>query len=143
MPPLRDRKEDIPPLTEHFIENIAKKMNKNIKAITPQALQKLMIYSWPGNVRELENIIECAAVMARDDVITDDLIILPTQKMDESAFRSFKESKQDFERSYLIELMKISRGNVSQAAKLAGKYRADLYALLEKYNVNPLDFRQG
>ena len=143
MPPLRDRKEDIPLLTEHFIENIAKKMNKNIKAITPQALQRLMIYFWPGNVRELENIIECAAVMARDDVITDDLIILPTQKMDESAFRSFKESKQDFERSYLIELMKISRGNVSQAAKLAGKYRADLYALLEKYNVNPLDFRQG
>lgn len=143
MPALRDRKEDIPLLTEHFIENIAKKMNKKITAITPQALQKLMIYSWPGNVRELENIIECAAVMARDDVITDDLIILPTQKIDESTFRSFKESKQDFERSYLIELMKISRGNVSQAAKLAGKYRADLYALLEKYNVNPLDFRQG
>lgn len=143
IPPLRERKEDLPLLVEHFIENIAKKINKDIKAITPQALQKIMLYFWPGNVRELENIIECAAVMARDDVISEDLIVLPTQKMDESAFRSFKESKQDFERSYLIELMKISRGNVSQAAKLAGKYRADLYALLEKYNLNPLDFRQG
>jgi len=142
MPPLRDRKEDIPLLVEHFLEKYAAKMNKSIKSITPQALQKIMIYSWPGNVRELENIIECAAVMVRDDVITEDMIVLTTQKMDESAFRSFKESKQDFERSYLIELMKISRGNVSQAAKIAGKYRADLYALLEKYNLSPLEFRQ-
>jgi two-component system response regulator GlrR len=129
-------------LVEHFLEKYAAKMNKSIKSITPQALQKIMIYSWPGNVRELENIIECAAVMVRDDVITEDMIVLTTQKMDESAFRSFKESKQDFERSYLIELMKISRGNVSQAAKIAGKYRADLYALLEKYNLSPLEFRQ-
>jgi two-component system, NtrC family, response regulator GlrR len=142
MPPLRERKEDIPLLVEHFLEKSSGKMNKHIKSITPRALQKIMMYSWPGNVRELENVIECAAVMARDDSITEELIVLSTQKMDESAFRSFKESKHDFERSYLIELMKISRGNVSQAAKLAGKYRADLYALLEKYNLNPPEFRQ-
>jgi two-component system response regulator GlrR len=91
--------------------------------------------------------------MARDDMINEDMVVVPSQKnedmvtvsdqkMDESAFKSFKESKQDFERSYLIELMKISRGNVTQAAKLAGKYRADLYALLEKYNLNPPEFRQ-
>ena len=142
MPPLRERKEDIPLLVEHFLEKYAVKINKKIKTITPQAVQKIMLYSWPGNVRELENIIECAAVMAKEDVINEDLIVLPTQNMDEIAFKSFKESKQDFERSYLIELMKISRGNVSQAAKLAGKYRADLYDLLEKYNLNPLEFRQ-
>jgi two-component system response regulator GlrR len=143
MPPLRERKEDISLLVEHFLEKSAAKMNKRIKNITPQALKKIMIYSWPGNVRELENVIECAAVMARDDLINEDMVILSNQKMDEVSFRSFRESKQDFERSYLVELMKISRGNVSQAAKLAGKYRADLYTLLEKYNLNPLDFRQG
>jgi two-component system, NtrC family, response regulator GlrR len=142
MPPLRERKDDIPLLVEHFLEKNVMKLNKNIKSITPQALNKIMLYSWPGNVRELENVIECAAVMARDDSISEDLIVLPTQKMEEGAFRSFRESKQDFERSYLVELMKISRGNVSQAAKLAGKYRADLYALLEKHKLNPLDFRQ-
>jgi two-component system response regulator GlrR len=142
MPPLRERKEDIPLLVEHFLEKYAAKMNKSIKSVAPQALQKIMIYSWPGNVRELENIIECAVVMVRNDVITEDMIVLATQKTDEGAFRSFKESKQDFERSYLVELMKISRGNVSQAAKIAGKYRADLYALLEKYNLSPLEFRQ-
>ncbi|MGZ6237807.1 MAG: sigma-54-dependent transcriptional regulator [Syntrophales bacterium] len=142
MPPLRDRKEDIPLLVGHFLEKYAGRMNKNIRTITPQALQKIMVYSWPGNVRELENVIECAAGMARDDVISEDLVVICQSKKDGSTFRSFKESKQDFERSYLIELMTISRGNVSQAAKLAGKYRADLYALLEKYNVDPLGFRE-
>jgi two-component system response regulator GlrR len=142
MPPLRDRKDDIPLLVGHFLEKHAEKMNKNIRSITPQALQKIMVYSWPGNVRELENVIECAAGMARDDVINDDLVVICQSGKDGSTFRPFKESKQDFERSYLIELMTISRGNVSQAAKLAGKYRADLYALLEKYNLDPLEFRE-
>jgi two-component system response regulator GlrR len=141
MPPLRERKEDIPLLVDHFLEEYAGRINKNIKRITPQAIQKIMLYSWPGNVRELENIIECAAVMAKEDIISEDLIVLPSTKVDVSTFKSFKESKEDFERTYLIELMKISRGNVSQAAKLAGKYRADLYALLEKYDLNPVDFR--
>ncbi|MGO9137982.1 MAG: sigma-54-dependent transcriptional regulator [Syntrophales bacterium] len=142
MPSLRDRKEDIPLLVGHFLEKYAGRMNKNIRTMTPQALQKIMVYSWPGNVRELENVIECAAGMARDEVISEDLIVICQSKKDGSTFRSFKESKQDFERSYLIELMTISRGNISQAAKLAGKYRADLYALLEKYKVNPLEFRE-
>jgi two-component system, NtrC family, response regulator GlrR len=142
MPPLRERKEDIPLLVEHLLEKVSAKMNKRIRNLTPQALKKMMIYSWPGNVRELENVIECAAVMARDDVINEEMVLLSNQKMDESVFRSFRESKQDFERTYLVELMKITRGNVTQAAKLAGKYRADLYALLEKYNLNPPEFRQ-
>ncbi|MGV8056991.1 MAG: sigma-54-dependent transcriptional regulator [Smithellaceae bacterium] len=142
MPPLRERKEDIPLLVEHFLEKSAAKMNKQIKNLSSQALRKIMLYSWPGNVRELENVIECAAVMARNDVINEDMLVITNQKMDESSFLSFKESKYDFERNYLVELMKISKGNVSQAAKLAGKYRADLYALLEKYNLNPLDFRK-
>jgi two-component system response regulator GlrR len=143
MPPLRDRREDIPLLVRHFLEKYAEKMNRKIKTLTPQALQGIMVHSWPGNIRELENVIECAVGMARDDVISEDLIVICQSRKDVSTFRSFKESKQEFERSYLIELMKISRGNVSHAAKLSGKYRADLYALLEKHNLNPLEFRQG
>lgn len=143
MPALRERKEDIPLLMEYFLEKTAVKLNKNIKTVTPQALTKIMLYSWPGNVRELENVIECSAVLARDDVISEDMIVLPTQKIDENAFKPFRESKHDFERRYLIELMKLSRGNISQAARLAGKYRADLYALLEKYKLDPLEYRQG
>jgi two-component system response regulator GlrR len=142
VPPLRDRKEDIPILVEHFLAKMAQKLEKPAKSLSPAALQKLMLYAWPGNVRELENIIECAVVMSTENVISEDLIIVPGQKDDKSAFKPLKESKQDFERDYLIQLMKISRGNVSRASKLAGKYRADLYELLEKYHINPLDFRK-
>ena len=142
IPPLRERKEDIPLLAEHFLNKVAGKLKKPVKSISPPAMQKLMVHSWPGNVRELENIIECAVVMSTEDVISEEMIILPGQEIGEHAFKPLKESKQDFERRYLVQLMKISRGNVSQASKLAGKYRADLYELLEKYSINPLDFRQ-
>ena len=142
VPPLRERKEDIPLLVEHFLDKVAGKLKRPIKALSPAALQKLMIYSWPGNVRELENMIECAVVMSPEEVISEEMILLPGQEMGETAFKTLKASKQDFEKNYLIQLMKISRGNVSQASKLAGKYRADLYELLEKYHINPLDFRQ-
>ena len=143
VPPLRERKEDIPLLVEHFLDKVAGKLKRPVKALSPAALQKLMIYSWPGNVRELENMIECAVVMSPEQIISEEMILLSGQEMGETAFKTLKASKQDFEKNYLIQLMKISRGNVSQASKLAGKYRADLYELLEKYRINPLDFRQG
>ena len=142
VPPLRERKEDIPLLVEHFLDKVAGKLKRPVKALSPAALQKLMIYSWPGNVRELENMIECAVVMSPEQIISEEMILLSGQEMGETAFKTLKASKQDFEKNYLIQLMKISRGNVSQASKLAGKYRADLYELLEKYRINPLDFRQ-
>jgi two-component system response regulator GlrR len=143
VPPLRDRKEDIPVLVAHFLTKMAEKLEKPAKTLSPAALQKLMIYSWPGNVRELENMIECAVVMSTENTISEELIIVPGQKNEKHSFKPLKESKQDFERDYLVQLMKISRGNVSQASKLAGKYRADLYELLEKYHINPLDFRKN
>ena len=142
VPPLRDRKEDIPILVEHFLAKMAEKLEKPAKSLSPTALQKLMLYAWPGNVRELENIIECAVVMSTENTISEELIIVPGQKDEKHTFKPLKESKQDFERDYLVQLMKISRGNVSRASKLAGKYRADLYELLEKYHINPLDFRK-
>ena len=141
MPPLRERKEDIPILASYFLAKVAEKLKKPVKTLSPAAMQKLMIHPWPGNVRELENIIECAIVMSAEDVISEELIILSSQEMSNHLFKPFRESKQDFEKNYLIQLMKISRGNVSQASKLAGKYRADLYELLNKYHINPLDFR--
>lgn len=142
VPPLRERIEDIPLLVNYFLQKFAKKMKKEIKTLTPAALQKLMLYTWPGNVRELENVIECAVVMGLTDLITEDLILLPSEKSEDTALKPLKESKHDFERNYLIQLLEISRGNISQAAKLAGKYRADLYELLEKHHLKPPEFRQ-
>jgi len=142
LPPLRERKEDIPLLAKHFLNKFTKKIKKEIKGFSPLALQKLMLYHWPGNVRELENVIECAVAMVTEDIITEDLI-LQTQKLDKNNLRPLKKAKDDFEKNYLIQVMELTQGNVSQAAKIAGKYRADLYELLEKYGLNPTDFRKG
>jgi two-component system response regulator GlrR len=142
VPPLREKIEDIPILVDFFLRKFAVKMKKEIKTLTPGALQKLMLHSWPGNIRELENVIECSVVMATQDIITEDLILLPTWKAEQATFKPLRESKQDFEKNYLIHLLEISGGNISQAAKLAGKYRSDLYDLLEKHHLKPLHPRQ-
>lgn len=141
IPPLRERRESIPFLSEHFLKIYAKKMNKGVKGFSQTALQKLMTYSWPGNVRELENTVECAVVMASQNVITDDLV-LKFKYTGESKIKNLKVAKEDFEKNYLIQVIQMTHGNVTEAAKISGKYRADLYFLLKKYKIDPADYRQ-
>jgi len=141
LPTLLERREDIPILAMHFLERFSEQMVKRIKGFSPSALQKLMLHSWPGNVRELENTIESAVVMAPKDIITEDFL-LQTQDSEQETLKSFKHAKEDFERDYLVQLIGITQGNVSKAAKLAGKYRADLYELFRKHGIDPSDFRK-
>ena len=142
LPALRERKGDIPLLAEYCLRKITKDNNKEIKGFSRGVLQKLMLYSWPGNVRELENTIECAVAMTTQDVITEDLILPTQQTTDGDRLKPLGEAKKGFERNYVIQLMELTQGNISRAAKLAGKYRADFYDLLKKYNLNPEDFRK-
>ena len=142
LPPLRERKEDIPLLVGHFLGKYSKQAGKKITGISPAASKKLLRYDWPGNVRELENTIESAVAMADKNIITQDLI-LQNQPFANESLKSLKDAKQDFEKNYLIELITLTKGNVTEAAKLAGKYRADLYELLKKYKMNPADFRKN
>ena len=139
LPLLKDRKEDIPPLAEHFIKKHSELMEKKVKAITSAAMQKLMLHDWPGNVRELENIIEYAIAMTNSDTLTDDLILQTKNGQDE--LLTLQEARAGFEKKYLQNLLKITSGNVSKAAKLAGKYRADLYNLMKKHDITPQDFK--
>lgn len=140
LPPLREKKEDIPLLAEFFLQKCIKKMKKDMKGFSASASQKLMLYHWPGNVRELENTIERAVAMSIKDVITEDMI-LPTQEIEKKGLQPLKSAKEDFEKDYLVQLIGLTQGNVTQAAKLAGKYRADLYELLKKHNLKPTDFK--
>ena len=140
LPPLRKRKEDIPPLAEHFIGEISKRMKKNIRGISAMAMQKLMLHDWPGNVRELENTIEHAAAITRHDIINED-IILPRKDLPTEPLRPLKEAVEDFKRGYLVRLLEFTKGNVSKSAELAGRYRADFYNLLKKHDVKPEDFK--
>jgi len=144
LPPLRDRKEDIQPLAEHFVKKFNKQMKMDIKGLTPDAINKFHLYDWPGNVRELENMIEYAMNMTSVNYLTGDHILplFPSQAPeDAAALKSLKEIKATVERNCLIDYLKTCKGNVSNAAVLAGKHRTDFYNLLKKHNLDAVDYR--
>jgi two-component system response regulator GlrR len=158
LPSLRERKEDIVPLVEHFLRKFSQQMKKEVKGLTPEALRKLMMHEWPGNVRELENTIEYAVAMTQKDMVTEDFVLqgksgtverggpgaaqekagTPTEGL-----RSLKDARDAFERDYLVQVLSMTEGNVSQAAKLAGKYRADFYDLLKKHELKADEFKKA
>jgi two-component system response regulator GlrR len=140
LPLLKERKEDIPPLVEHFIKKYNELVKKKVKYVTPAAMQKLMLHDWPGNVRELENTIEYASAMANGDTLTDDLILKTENGQDEVL--TLQKARARFEKKYLQNLLEITNGNVSRASELAGKYRADLYNLMKKHAITPQDFKR-
>jgi two-component system response regulator GlrR len=141
LPPLRERKEDVPSLVDHFLDEFNGKMNIKVKGLTPHAMQKLMLHDWPGNVRELKNTLEFAMALTQTDVISDDLI-LQTQIQAQDTLKPLKEARAEFEKEYILNLIKITQGNVSRASELAGKYRADFYHLLKKYNLKPEEYKR-
>lgn len=143
LPPLRERKEDIPLLIEYFLKKFRLQMKKEVKRLTPEAMQRLMLYDWPGNVRELENAIEYAVAMTQEDVINEDFILQGKEITSLNSLRTLKEARDAFEKTYLIMLLEACKGNVSQAARLAGKYRPDFYDLLKKHNLNIESFKKS
>lgn len=153
LPPLRERKEDIPLLANHFLKKYSQREGKTIREFTPEVMHRLIAYPWPGNVRELENKVEQAVVMASHEVIGLHDVFFPEDmkqggfsslvSMEQNEFPSFKEAKQAFEREYIIQVLKMNQGNVSQAAKQARKDRKDFYAVMKKYNIDPDAYRRS
>ena len=157
LPPLRERKDDIMPLLEHFLKKYGEHMKKDVKGLTPDALRKLMMHDWPGNVRELENTVEYAVAMTQSDTVTEDYILqgrsftperVPSSALElreepSAGLKPLKDARDAFERDYLIQVLSMTEGNVSQAAKLAGKYRADFYDLLKKHDLNAHEFKKS
>jgi two-component system response regulator GlrR len=143
LPPLRERKEDIQPLVDHFLKKFNHNMSKDVKGVTNGAIKKLLLHDWPGNVRELENTIEFAMAMNQRDYITEDDVLQSKVLTVDETLKPLKDAKNAFERSYLIGLLQVCKGNVSEAAELADKYRADFYSLLRKHNLNAADFRNS
>jgi two-component system response regulator GlrR len=145
LPPLRERKEDIPPLVEHFVKKFSQQMKKEVKGLMPQSMQRLMLYEWPGNVRELENTVEYAVAMTQQNMITEDFILQTkgVGVVSGEPLMPLKEARDAYEKGYLIHLLEICEGNVTKAAKLAGKYRADFYDLLRKHNLKSEDFKKS
>lgn len=140
LPPLRERKEDIPLLADHFLQKYAILMNREIHGFKPEALQRIMLYEWPGNVRELEHRIEHAVVMAAENYISPE-DLFPSRREEPGGFKTIKAAREEFEEEYVRNLLRITKGNVSTAAKLAGHQRIALYNLIKKYGIILDEFR--
>ncbi|NOX38855.1 MAG: sigma-54-dependent Fis family transcriptional regulator [Calditrichaeota bacterium] len=143
LPPLRERREDIPELVYHFIRKYSLKMGKRITGIHPEALQRLRDYDYPGNVRQLENIIERAIVLADDGMaITPDLIEFPEiHTTDGAPFNGqgalqLKERVEQMERYFIERALQKNRGNISQTARELGLSRMGLHKKLQRYRID-------
>ncbi len=148
LPPLRDRREDIIPLLQHFLKKYSAVTGQKIVRVEQRVVDRMMSYQWPGNVRELENMVEYLVAMCKSDVITEDLLPDPEIEPsaapmleDSSILRPLREVRDEFVKDYLLKLFKHTRGNVSQAAQIAGYYRADFYKLFQKYDIDPKVFK--
>ena len=142
LPRLDERREDIPLLASHFMQLLVKKYDKGITSIAPDALEALSTASWPGNVRQLYNVIEQCCALATTPLISLPLVQRALRAPVTEAL-SYAEAKQRFERNYLIQLLKMTDGNVADAARIADRNRTEFYRLLQKYDLTPSLFRNN
>jgi two-component system, NtrC family, response regulator GlrR len=144
LPPVRERIEDVPLLASHFLQHFNREMNKSVQGFSPEAMQRLMLHSWPGNVRELANVVERAVALSTSAIITpDNLFLGGGESAQTKKLMPLNEAREEHERAYLTQLLMETKGNVSRAAALAGRYRAEFYKLLHKHEMNPGDFKEG
>jgi len=133
LPPLRDRREDIPPLAHHFLQAYCKRYRKNLSGFDAAALQALLEHAWPGNVRELDHAIERAVLMAqKTTVAAADLGLQPAR---ESSGKLEDMSLEEVEASLIRKALARYSNNVSHAAKALGLSRSALYRRIQRYNI--------
>ena len=143
LPPLRERKEDIPPLVATFLKSFARQLGKAEPAISPEAFQKLLDYGWPGNVRELQNAMEYAVVLARQDQITvkelptEVQLPIPLQKTERAARQTSGPGRSLYamERNAILDALAQCHGNKKKAAELLGIQRPTLYNKMRRYEI--------
>jgi len=138
IPPLRERKEDIPQLLKHFLQKYNQKLSKNIRGFTNEAKKAIMDYDWPGNIRELENTIERAVVLTRGDKVgLDDLIYHGIGSSHSLAYSVGGRQKtlEEVEKEHIKSVLKSQHGNKSRTAKILGIDRKTLYSKINKYKI--------
>ncbi|MCB0405145.1 MAG: sigma-54-dependent Fis family transcriptional regulator [Bdellovibrionales bacterium] len=153
MPPLRERREDIPFLVYHFIRRFNERFKKSVAVPTHEVMARLTSYDWPGNIRELQNAIERGVVLSRDDKlhlhdlfrqlqpptqppeVADNKFSIEEGLGDESSISPYAEAKRRFEQKYLTSLLAATHGNISEASRLSGQYRTKIYRMMKRYNI--------
>jgi len=141
VPSLCERPEDIPLLAQHFLDRESGRLGREIQGFSPEALDKLVQRPWPGNVRELENAITYAAAVTEKGWVAADAIPDAGRQGGQSALPPLQDAKTAFERAYLENLLRATGGNISRAARIAGRHRTDLYKLMRKHGLAPQLFK--
>ena len=136
MPPLRERKEDIPLLAEHFLRRFSQETNKPIDKISRAATDEMMLYEWPGNVRELENAIERAVVVGKEREIRPE--DLPFRCFDDPAFIP-ENALKDIEKAHIKKMLDNNQWNIAKSSKILGIDRTTLYSKIKRYNIKKPD----
>ena len=139
LPPLRERKEDVPLLAEHFLNKFVADNRKEVTGFSPDAMEFLLDYDWPGNVRELENAIERAVILAKDSIIT--VADLPQENLSLVRLASTGKNLKEVEKNHVLNVLRKAGGNYSEAARILGISRMTLYNKAKEYgfNVKKLD----
>lgn len=140
IPPLSERREDIPLLADHFLRQLAERYGKPVHAFAPAALELLIAAPWPGNVRQLLNVVEQTVALAGSHLIPADEVQRALRD-EASVLTSLDEARRQFEYDYLVRLLKIAQGSVTQAARLAQRNRTEFYKLLERHKLDAASFK--
>ncbi len=140
LPPLRDRREDIALLVNHFISLLNKQNEKQVTGFSPDAMNILLEAAWPGNIRQLFNVVEQATALSTTPLIPSDLLHHTLQE-NPIKILGFDEAKREFEQHYLVQLLQTTGGNVAWAARIANRNRTDFYKILNRHNIVPSFFK--
>ena len=141
IPTLHQRTEDIPLLANHLLRQAAERHKPQIRSFSVDAMKRLISASWPGNVRQLVNVIEQCVALSSSPVISDALVEQALTG-ENSALPTFVEARNQFELNYLRKLLQMTKGNVTNAARLAGRNRTEFYKLLSRHELDASDFKE-
>ncbi|MBS6032293.1 two-component system response regulator GlrR [Pantoea brenneri] len=141
IPALHQRTEDIPLLANHLLRQAAERHKPQIRSFSVDAMKRLMAASWPGNVRQLVNVVEQCVALSASPVISDALVAQALSG-ENSALPTFVEARNQFELNYLRKLLQMTKGNVTHAARLAGRNRTEFYKLLSRHELDASDFKE-
>jgi two-component system response regulator GlrR len=140
LPPLSKRREDIPLLAGQCLDDVAAETGQPLRSLSPEAMEALAVAKWPGNVRQLRMVIRQVASLGAGLVITPEQVQEALGQA--TQLPSFDEARDEFTRHYLVQLLQITQGNVSQAARMAKRNRTDFYKLLTKHELRPEEFKE-
>ncbi|MBU9857195.1 two-component system response regulator GlrR [Rahnella bonaserana] len=141
LPTLSERAEDIPLLANHLLRVAAQRHKPFVRSFSTDALKRLMAASWPGNVRQLVNVIEQCVALTSAPVISEALVQQALEG-ENTALPTFADARNQFELNYLRKLLQMTKGNVTQAARIAGRNRTEFYKLLSRHELEATDFKE-